>query len=239
MHVVAGAHGRVARGLGRVRPARRDAATRIPRWIAGPAALLLLLPLAACTGGESFAAGATTTASRSSSASATTTPATPTETSPPGTGSSGPEPTLGPSFPADTSPDGGPAQAGTGSGGTGSGNLSLRMDTHQTYGRVVVVLDSPGVPTWTVAYSDKTGPGGGPVDIAGDAFLRVVLKSGVQPGGQGSSSVTASGVIAGVRTLGVFEGYQEVLIGVSGGQQPFRAFALTDPGRIVIDVRQG
>jgi hypothetical protein len=30
-----------------------------------------------------------------------------------------------------------------------------------------------------------------------------------------------------------------VLTGAAGGQQPFRAFALTDPGRIVIDVRSG
>jgi hypothetical protein len=81
------------------------------------------------------------------------------------------------------------------------------------------------------------------VDIAGDAFLRVVLKTGgqtdPQAGRQGSSSVTASGIIAGVRTLGEFEGSQEVLIGISGGQLPFRAFAMTDPGRIVIDVRTG
>jgi hypothetical protein len=29
-----------------------------------------------------------------------------------------------------------------------------------------------------------------------------------------------------------------VLVGVRGGELPFRAFALTDPGRIVIDVRR-
>jgi hypothetical protein len=41
------------------------------------------------------------------------------------------------------------------------------------------------------------------------------------------------------RTTGSFEGYEEVLIGIDGGEQPFRAFPLTDPGRIVIDVRSG
>jgi hypothetical protein len=40
-----------------------------------------------------------------------------------------------------------------------------------------------------------------------------------------------------VLTTGYFEGSEEVLIGVTGGQMPFRAFALTDPCRIVIDVR--
>jgi hypothetical protein len=49
--------------------------------------------------------------------------------------------------------------------------------------------------------------------------------------------VSASGVLAQARTTGLFEGTAEVLAGVRGGQQPFRAFALTDPGRIVIDVQ--
>jgi hypothetical protein len=203
----------------------------------GFAVLVLVSQLAACTGAKSFASSATTSASRSTAAGGTSAPGTPAQTTSPGSGTSGPEPTLGPSFPADTAPDGGPGQSGSGSGSTGSVNVSLRMDTHPGYGRLVVALNTPGVPAWTVAYSDKTGAGGGPVDIAGDAFLRVVLKTGAEAGNQGSSSVTASGVIAGVRTLGTFEGSQEVLIGVSGGQLPFRAFALTDPGRIVIDVR--
>lgn len=211
---------------------------RATRWLPGLAAVVLLLPLTACTGGGSFASSAATTTARSPGPAATATPGAPARTSSPDPGTPGPEPGPDPSFPADTSPDGGPAQGGSDAGATGPVSVSLRMDTHATYGRVVVVLNTPGVPEWTVAYSDKTGSGGGPVDIAGDAFLRVALKTGGRPSGQGSSSVTASGIIAGVRTLGFFEGSQEVLIGVSGGQLPFRAFALTDPGRIVIDVRR-
>jgi hypothetical protein len=49
--------------------------------------------------------------------------------------------------------------------------------------------------------------------------------------------VTGTGLIAQARTTGFFEGYEEVLVGVVGGELPFRAFALTDPGRIVIDLR--
>jgi hypothetical protein len=37
-------------------------------------------------------------------------------------------------------------------------------------------------------------------------------------------------------TTGFFEGSGAVLIGARGREVPFRAFALTDPGRIVIDV---
>jgi hypothetical protein len=55
-------------------------------------------------------------------------------------------------------------------------------------------------------------------------------------GNQGSSSVTASGPIAQVRTTGRFEGTDEVLIGLRDGKVPYRAYALTDPGRIVIEV---
>ena len=43
--------------------------------------------------------------------------------------------------------------------------------------------------------------------------------------------------MAQILTTGYFEGTEEVLIGVRGGELPFRSFALTDPGRIVIDVR--
>ncbi|HLM07397.1 MAG TPA: hypothetical protein VK402_19640 [Blastococcus sp.] len=45
------------------------------------------------------------------------------------------------------------------------------------------------------------------------------------------------GPIAEARTTGFFEGTREVLIGMRGGEAPFRAFGLTDPGRIVSDVR--
>lgn len=215
---------------------------RARRWL--PALVLpLLLPLlAACTGGSAVAGSPTPAASSGSATSATTTPASPSSGTPtPGTGSSGPEPTLGPSFPAGTSPAGGPAQSGSGTGSSGSTGVSIRMDTHPGYGRVELVLNTPGVPAWTVAYSDKTGPGGTPVDVAGDAVLRVTLATGNPApgqGSQGSSSVTASGIVAGVRTLGVVDGAQQVLIGISGGRLPFRVTALTDPGRIVIDVRQ-
>jgi hypothetical protein len=47
---------------------------------------------------------------------------------------------------------------------------------------------------------------------------------------------SSPGPIAQILTTGWFEGTEEVLIGVRGGELPFRAFALTDPGRIVIDV---
>ena len=67
---------------------------------------------------------------------------------------------------------------------------------------------------------------------------RCSLMTDAEPGVQTTSSVTGSGLIAQAKTTGFFEGYEEVLTGITGGRLPFRAFALTDPGRIVIDVRR-
>ena len=56
--------------------------------------------------------------------------------------------------------------------------------------------------------------------------------------GQGQTDTKLSpGPVAEAKTTGFFEGTEEVLIGMRGGEVPFRAFALTDPGRIVIDIR--
>jgi hypothetical protein len=212
------------------------------RLVAFLAAVPLLL-LAGCTGGfdppEPAAAGTSSSASSSSS----TPPSSP--TTPKGPGTSGPaaptdEDLPGDaSFPADTSADGGPAQAGSAGDPAGhAGGVGLRLSTHDGFTRLVIDLHSNGVPEWNVGYSEASGPGGGPVVIDGDAFLRVSLKTGIEPSGQGEQRVrTDPGAIAEVLTTGYFEGSEEVLIGVRGGELPFRAFALTDPGRIVIDVR--
>jgi hypothetical protein len=114
----------------------------------------------------------------------------------------------------------------------------LRLTTQDGYDRLVIELDGHGVPAWSARYTEATGPGGGPVDIDGDVFLRVQLQTGAEPGNQGQSQLRSSpGPIAEVETTGFFEGSEEVLIGIHGNEAPFRAFALTDPGRIVIDVR--
>jgi hypothetical protein len=203
-------------------------------------AFLVAVPLvsAGCTGGfeapEPSAAG---TSSSSSSPSAPPTPKGPRTSEP--AAPTDEEPPADTSFPADTSDDGGPAQAGSGGDAPGQvGGVGLRLATHDGFSRLVIDLHSNGVPEWNVGYSEASGPGGGPVDIDGDAFLRVSLRTGVAPNGQGESRVrTSPGPIAEVLTTGYFEGSEEVLIGIAGGEAPFRAFALTDPGRIVIDVR--
>jgi hypothetical protein len=147
------------------------------------------------------------------------------------------QPPDGPDFPADTEADGGSAQSGSGSDSASMRVDGVRYTTENGYVRLVVTLSGSGVPEWTVGYSEPSGPGGGPVDIAGDAFLRLQLRTGSAPSGSSTTNVrTSPGPIAQILTTGYFEGTEEVLIGVRGGELPFRAFALTDPGRIVIDV---
>jgi len=144
-----------------------------------------------------------------------------------------------PSFPTDTDPDSGPAQPGTDVNPATSIRVEgLRSDSDDSSARLVIDLSGSGVPEWTVGYSEATGPGGGPVDIQGDAFLRVQLRTGAEPGAGSTTRIALDpGPVAEALTTGLFEGTEEILIGVRGGELPFRAFALTDPGRIVIDVR--
>jgi hypothetical protein len=200
------------------------------------AALVSVLLLAACTDDEpddstppAAAASFSSAAATSSGGSATPSPAAPTDEQLPDGGS----------FPADTGDDGGPAQPGSNSDPAGRTRVEgLRLTTHGGFTRLVVDLSSSGVPEWKVGYSDASGPDGRPVDIAGDAFLRLQVKTEAAPGGRATSDVSTSpGALAQARTTGFFEGYEEVLIGMREGERPFRAFALTDPGRIVIDVR--
>jgi hypothetical protein len=44
------------------------------------------------------------------------------------------------------------------------------------------------------------------------------------------------GPIAETLTVGAAGGYEEVLIGVRGGQLPFTVEVLTDPGRLVVAI---
>ena len=205
------------------------------------AAVLAVAPLllsVGCTGGDDEQS-----ATSSATPALTTTPdRTPPSTGPTRTDEQPPtdeEPPTDAGFPADTSDDGGPAQAGSDPDPAGQMRVAgLRYSTQQGYTRLVIDLTTDGVPEWTARYTEASGPGGGPIDIDGDAFLRVSLRTGADPGGQGQNQVKVSpGPIAEARTTGFFEGSEEVLIGMRGGKAPFRAFALTDPGRIVIDVQ--
>jgi hypothetical protein len=199
--------------------------------------LLVAVPLLLSAGCTSVVGHASSATSESTSAARTTTPeSSPTSTPAPPTDEKAPTDT---NFPAGTSDEGGPAQAGSAADPAGAMHISgIRISSEQGYTRLVIELTSHGVPVWTARYTEASGPGGGPVEIEGKAFLRVALQTGADPGHQGQNDTRLSpGPVAEAKTTGFFEGSEEVLIGMRDGQTPFRAFALTNPGRIVIDAR--
>ncbi len=80
------------------------------------------------------------------------------------------------SFPASTADDGGEAQPGS-TADTGADMLvtGLRLLPQNGYDRLIVDLDTTGVPSWTARYSEASTAAGDPVAVAGDSFLRVGL----------------------------------------------------------------
>ncbi len=159
--------------------------------------------------------------------------------SPDGAGTTGPTPAV--PFFANTLPDTGAAS------GDDVGTLSdLRLGAHPGYDRVVLEFNGPATPSWHVRYVDRAiADGSGfviPVD--GGAILEItcfpvaVPYDGRDPY-TGPATLRAAGTTAIVEVTwwSIFEGDLQAFVGVSGGEHPFRAFALSDPARIVVDVR--
>jgi hypothetical protein len=141
------------------------------------------------------------------------------------------------SFPASIADDGGEEQRGS-TTETSDDMLvtGIRLLPQNGYDRLIVDLNTNGVPFWTARYSEASTAAGDPVAVAGNSFLRLGLfteNSSAEP----VATVLGEGVVAEARSTGSLGGYQEVLIGVRGAPAPFRTFALTDPGRIVVDIR--
>jgi len=157
--------------------------------------------------------------------------------------SSSPKPGAASPFPADTRADDGGHGSGNGLGLTG-----VRTAPHPGYDRVVFDLDGTGTPGWRVEYVTKPRAegSGAPVRLEGRVFLQVVLRgvglpvdTGVEPFGDSTTRIPGTGTkgVAEIAPGGVFEGEQQAFIGLRGTKRPFRAFALTDPTRVVVDVR--
>jgi hypothetical protein len=166
----------------------------------------------------------------------------PPEATPSETGTAAPEPLPStPPFQADTEPD---------DGGHGEGGLrwvtDVRVARHDGFDRIVFDLDGPGKPGWYVSYTDdpRQDGSGDPVAVEGDAYLQVVLRGMGYPGFDGipeidlgTMSGAGTGAVTEIVTASVFEGDHLLFIGLAGDQRPFRAFALSDPTRVVVDVR--
>jgi hypothetical protein len=120
----------------------------------------------------------------------------------------------------------------------------LRVTTghHPTYDRVVFRFSSraPGYDVRYVRQATADGSGN-PVALTGNAFLRVTMHSvasaqaGKPPAPQGRQRPLYPQLRALVGT-GDFEGYVSYTLGLRS-KSGFRAFTLTNPDRLVVDVR--
>jgi hypothetical protein len=142
-------------------------------------------------------------------------------------------------FPADARPD--TAEPVDAAGLTVTG---VRTGAHDGFDRVVFELAGQGTPGWDVEYVDSaTAEGtGAPLDLAGSAYLRVVLRGTSYPYESGSTEVQrgpvpagGSAVVTGAFYDGTFEGRSLAYLGVRA-RAPFRVYALDGPTRVVVDV---
>lgn len=145
-----------------------------------------------------------------------------------------------PAFPADTTAD--TAEPSAGAALTVS---EATVGAHEGYDRVVLTLGGTGTPGWRVEYVDAPvdDPSGQPLDVAGSAYLQVLIDGTGYPYDTGvaewaGSPLQPSGLtqVREVNLRGVFEGQTQAFIGLDH-TAPFRVFALSDPTRLVIDVQ--
>lgn len=194
--------------------------------------------LAGC-GGSSGTDDAASSGPASSSAAGTTTADT-TSAGTSSTPTTEPADSTGvPPFPADTSPDTAEPSAPAGLTVT-----DVRIGRHEGFDRVVLELGGAGTPGWDVEYVDAaTAEGSGkPIDLAGPAYLRVLLtgtsypyETGLTEVPRGPVATAGATVVSGAFYDATFEGQSLAYVGTRT-QKPFRVYALSNPTRVVVEV---
>lgn len=133
-------------------------------------------------------------------------------------------------------------------GGDLGGVGVVRVGRHSSYDRVVWEFKGSGRPTFRVRYVDepRADGSGDPVDVRGDAYLEVLVTTvGIPDAGATRPPDAQAGALAGTviaeanAIYGGFEGYGQSFIGVRDRERPFRAFVLSGPTRLVVDVARG
>jgi predicted small lipoprotein YifL len=122
----------------------------------------------------------------------------------------------------------------------------VRVGEHEGFDRIVLEFTGTGTPGWTVNYVDEAvlDGSGEVVQLGGDAFLDIYASGTTYPeseqdyyAGPRQFQSESGGGVDEVYVAGTFEGYTQVLAGIDGDRVPFRVFALSDPSRLVVDVR--
>jgi hypothetical protein len=210
------------------------------RATALPAVLLSAVLLAGCGSGDD----GTQTASDSSTSTSSSSSSAATSTTAAGTGGEV-EPDDGssdaPAFPANTEPDTSDASAGA-----QVTVRDIRIGRQSGFDRVVFEVGGTGTPGWDVRYVDQPSSqgSGDPIEIDGDAALQVTITGAQIPDTTGVAEYDGPNPVAGTGTKTVtevaydhvFEGTAVAFVGTSG-QLPFRVYALSNPTRVVVEVR--
>lgn len=124
-------------------------------------------------------------------------------------------------------------------------STTVRIGSHPDFDRVVFDFDGEGTPGYRVSYVDSAvqDGSGATVDVDGDGILQVVMTGTRYPaedeayeGGPGTYSLDAAEEVEQVRLSGTFEGTTQAFIGIDDVDTPYRAFVLSNPSRLVVDV---
>ncbi|HUF13390.1 MAG TPA: hypothetical protein VMN78_09840 [Longimicrobiales bacterium] len=149
--------------------------------------------------------------------------------------------------PAGATPDPSGWSTGASSGGTPGGITILRTvrtARHDGYDRVVFEFDS-GVPVWRIDYVDSPQyecGSGEAVWVAGDGWLHVAFEPANAHTDEGRPTTQrrlvdpAGANLRELRRICDFEAHVDYVIGV-GSPNPYRAFTLGQPARLVVDIR--
>ncbi|PFG43738.1 hypothetical protein ATJ88_2445 [Isoptericola jiangsuensis] len=120
----------------------------------------------------------------------------------------------------------------------------VRVEEHDGFDRVVLLLDGDGSPSWRVGHVDAAlDPGTGePVAVDGDAVLEVALTGTAMPMDSGVTEYGGDpvdgpgGAVEQVVYGFVYEGTTSVFVGVTD-ERPFRVEVQEDPPAVTVDVQ--
>jgi hypothetical protein len=153
-----------------------------------------------------------------------------------------PAPGVSASIPVAGPPFSCAAESGGGTGGTPAGVTAVRAGPQAGYDRFVIELNGPVqqyqvAPQFNATFTRDAS--GAPVTLAGSAGLRVTLHGAQAAGtytGPTDLEPAGTGVLQEARQVGDFEGVVTWGLGLSRASC-FRAFTLTGPSRLVVDVQ--
>lgn len=124
----------------------------------------------------------------------------------------------------------------------------VRVGSHGSFDRLVFEIAGDGQAGWHIGYVDdpRSQGSGNPVDIEGEAVLRVTLRDMAYPGDapaepyDGPERITppASADLVEIVEDTLFEGHHDFFVGLDQ-ERPYRVERLRDPQRIVIDIETG